>query len=263
MRRSVFVLPLLLAAAAALEGCRSPMGAVGAPSSGPAGTGECDACARAEVTPPATEGSGAAASAAADGGQRASNQPVMSDPARIQPQTVWNRGAGPNTNSPTSTDVRSQAGAPSVNQGLVLPTNAIASANAADSPAVKAVLERLADLRAAWKDAIARGAVDQAKALSDQMDVAEARLLSATASAGGGQTTNVYDLRGARVSQIVANGSKSGDGPGGSISPDTATAVGGAADKVVDATMKGTPTEIPEGPPSGLPAPTPEPGAPR
>ena len=76
----------------------------------------------------------------------------------------------------------------------------------------------------------------------------------AVLAAGAGGTTNVYDLRGARVSQIVANGSKSGDAPGGSIPADTATAVGAAADKVVDATMKGEPTVIPEGPPSGLPA---------
>lgn len=258
MRRTIVLSAGALVLALA-SGCASGVRPTG--RTGPAGDGSCDACTAAEVAPIARgdDARQAAAAAAATGGQEASNQPVMTDPARLQPQTVWNRGSGPNTNSPTSTDVRSQAGAPSVNQGLVLPTAATAHASVADNPAVRAVQERLADLRAAWKDAVARGAMDAAKALSEQMDTAEARLLSATAAAGGGQVTNVYDLRGARVSQIVANGSKSGDGPGGAISPDTATAVGAATKDVVGSTMAGD-TTIPAGPPSGLPA---EGGAPR
>lgn len=222
---------------------------------GPGGDGSCDTCAATEVTPIANgdDARQAAAAAAATGGQEASNQPVMSDPVRLQPNTVWNRGAGPNTNSPTSTDVRSQAGAPSVNQGLVLPSSATASASVADNPAVKALLERLGDLRQAWKDAVGRGAMDTAATIGQAIDAAESRLLAASSAAGGGQHTTIYDLRGARVSQIVANGSKSGDGPGGAITPDTATAVGAATKDVVGSTMAGD-TTIPEGPPSGLPA---------
>lgn len=242
-----------LAAALSLAGCT---GLTPGARTGPSGDGGCDGCALAEVQPTATgdHAGQATAAAAAAGGQRASNQPVMSDPARLQPQTVWNRGSGPNTNSPTTTDVRSQAGAPSVNQGLILPAQANAAANLADNPAVQAVQARLADLRAAWKDAVARGAMDTAAVLSAQLDTAEARLLAATASAGGGSVTNVYDLRGSRVSQIVANGSKSGDGPGGAITPDTASAVGAATGDVLKSTMAGE-TTIPEGPPSGLPTP--------
>ena len=40
------------------------------------------------------------------------------------------------------------------------------------------------------------------------------------------------------------------------IAPDTAAAVGAAADKVVDATMRGVPETIPEGPATGVPAAT-------
>lgn len=227
---------------------------------GPGPGAACDSCSAAEASPVASgrDAQAVAAAAAADGGQRSSNQPIMMDPARLAPQTVWNRGSGPNTNSPTSTETRSQAGAPAVNQGLILPNAASASASIGDNPAVKAILSRLEDLRGAWKQAIAEHAVDQAKALSEQLDSTEARLLAASAAvSGGAQTTNVYDLRGARVSQIVANGSKSGDGPGGAISAETGKVVGDSADKVVGATMMG-PAEAPAtGPPSGLSEPLP------
>ena len=115
---------------------------------------------------------------------------------------------------------------------------------------MKALLARADSLRAALADAIKRNDSLQIATLLGALDKIDERLVTATAAAGG-STTNVYDLRGARVSQIVANGSKSGDGPGGAIAPDTAAAVGAAADKVVDATMRGEPTVIPEGPPSG------------
>lgn len=206
-----------------------------------------DCATAANEVPEAPEASSAAA-AGARGGQEASNQPVQSDPGARGVNTTWNRGSGPNTNSPTTTETRSQAGAPSVNQGLILPTSAFA--NAAESPAVKALLARGETLRAALGDAIKRNDSLAIASITTALDRLDDRLVAATAAAGG-STTNVYDLRGARVSQIVANGSKSGDGPGGSISPDTAAAVGSAADKVVDATMRGVPEVIPEGPATG------------
>lgn len=202
---------------------------------------------------PETPDASSAAAAGARGGQEASNQPVQSDPGARGVHTTWNRGAGPVTANPVTTESRSQAGAPSVNQGLILPTSAFASA--AESPAVKALLERAAVLRASLSDAIKRNDSLAIATLLGALDKIDERLITATAAAGG-STTNVYDLRGARVSQIVANGSKSGDGPGGAIAPDTAAAVGAAADKVVDATMRGVPETIPEGPPSGVPAAT-------
>ena len=209
-----------------------------------------DACSAPGEVPEAPEASSAAA-AGARGGQEASNQPVQSDPGARGVNTVWNRGAGPNTNSPTTNETRSQAGAPSVNQGLILPTSAFA--NAAESPAVKALLARAETLRTALADAIRRNDAATISVLMSGLAAIDDKLVAATAAAGG-STTNVYDLRGARVSQIVANGSKSGDGPGGAIAPDTAAAVGAAADKVVDATMRGEPTVIPDGPPSGTTA---------
>lgn len=233
-------------------------------SSRPGPGATCDTCSTAEASPVASgeDAKAVAAAAAADGGQHAGSQPVMMDPARLAPQTVWNRGSGPNTNSPTSTETRSQAGAPAVNQGLILPNAATASASIGDNPAVKAILARLEDLRAAWKTAVERGQADLAKTISEQLDATEARLLAASSAASGGaSTTNIYDLRGSRVSQIVANGSKSGDGPGGAISADTGKVVGDSADRVVGATMAGPAEPIPEGPASGLPV-APAPAAP-
>ncbi len=233
---------LILAALAALilPACAGPRWAN---QPGPA----TDACSVPDEVPdaPAAE---TAAAAGARGGQEASNQPVQSDPGARGVNTTWNRGSGPNTNSPTTTETRSQAGAPSVNQGLILPTSAFASA--AESPAVKALLARGETLRAALSDAIKRNDSLAIASITTALDRLDDRLVAATAAAGG-STTNVYDLRGARVSQIVANGSKSGDGPGGAIAPDTAAAVGAAADKVVDATMRGVPETIPEGPATG------------
>jgi len=214
-----------------------------------------DACGAPNEVPDTPEAA-AAAAAGARGGQEASNQPVQSDPGARGVNTVWNRGSGPNTNSPTTTESRSQAGAPSVNQGLILPTSAFASA--AESPAVKALLARGETLRAALADAIKRNDAMAIASITTALDRLDDRLVAATAAAGS-PTTNVYDLRGARVSQIVANGSKSGDAPGGAIAPDTASAVGAAADRVVDATMRGTPETIPAGPPTGAPGAPPAP----
>lgn len=247
MRRVLFAL-LVLALALPLSGCAA--GGFHGPRAlnqpGPA-TDACSAPSEVPETPDAES----AAAAGARGGQEASNQPVQSDPGARGVHTTWNRGAGPVTANPVTTETRSQAGAPSVNQGLILPTSAFA--NAAESPAVKALLARADSLRAALADAIKRNDSLQIATLLGALDKIDERLVTATAAAGG-STTNVYDLRGARVSQIVANGSKSGDGPGGAIAPDTAAAVGAAADKVVDATMRGEPTVIPEGPPSGTTA---------
>ena len=211
-----------------------------------------DACSVPDEVPE-TPSAETAAAAGARGGQEASNQPVQSDPGARGVVTTWNRGSGPNISTPTTTETRSQAGAPSVNQGLILPTSAFA--NAAESPAVKALLARGETLRAALGDAIKRNDSLAIASITTALDRLDDRLVAATAAAGG-STTNVYDLRGARVSQIVANGSKSGDGPGGAIAPDTAAAVGAAADKVVDATMRGVPEVIPEGPATGAPAAT-------
>lgn len=236
MKRFALVLAALLAAFV-LPACAGFHGPRALNQPGPATD-----CSVAPDEVPATPDAQSAAAAGARGGQEASNQPVQSDPGARGVHTTWNRGAGPVTANPVTTESRSQAGAPSVNQGLILPTSAFASA--AESPAVKALLERAAVLRASLADAIKRNDSLAIATLLGALDKIDERLITATAAAGG-STTNVYNLQGARVSQIVANGSKSGDGPGGAISPDTATAVGASADRVVGATMAGPDAVVP------------------
>lgn len=256
------VVVMAMAALIALftPGCAS--GARGAGRTGPAGEGSCDQCALQEVAPAATaqDAATAAAAASARGGQEASNQPVMTDTVRLQPATVWNRGAGPNTNAPVSTDVRSQAGAPSVNQGLILPTSASAHAAIGDNPGVRAIVLRLEDLRAAWREAVSKGNVPLAAQLDQAIDATSARLLAASTGASSGTTYNVYDLRGSTNIQTVGNGSRSGDGPAGAMQPEAIGAFGTGAAGVVESATKNR-GAIPPGPPSGLPAPA-EPAAP-
>lgn len=254
------MLVVLAACLAALfvPGCASGIRPTG--RTGPAGEGGCDACSLQETAPAATARDAAdvaAASAAARGGQEASNQPVMTDTVRLQPATVWNRGAGPNTNSPVSTDVRSQAGAPSVNQGLILPTSASAHAAIGDNPGVRAIVLRLEDLRAAWREAVSKGNVTLAAQLDQQIEATSARLLAASTGASSGTTYNVYDLRGSTNIQTVGNGSRSGDGPAGAMQPEAIGAFGTGAAGVVESATKNR-GAIPPGPPSGLPV-TPEP----
>lgn len=267
-RGSLGSLVVILAAmllAVFTPGCASGPRGVG--RTGPAGEGGCDACSLQETAPAATAQDAsnvAAAAAAARGGQEASNQPVMTDTVRLQPATVWNRGSGPNTNNPVSTDVRSQAGAPSVNQGLILPTSASAHAAIGDNPGVRAIVLRLEDLRAAWREAVSKGNVTLAAQLDQQIDATSARLLAASTGASSGTTYNVYDLRGSTNIQTVGNGSRSGDGPAGAMQPEAIGAFGtGAAGVVESATKNRGP--IPDGPASGLPpelAPAPTPAAP-
>lgn len=261
---SWLVVLALALAAVFVPGCASGPRALG--RTGPAGEGSCDRCALQETAPTVTAqdaASVAAASAAARGGQEASNQPVMSDTARLQPATVWNRGSGPNSNSTASTDVRSQAGAPSVNQGLILPTSASAHAAVADNPGVKALVARLEDLRAAWRDAVKAGNQQLAASIDASIGAAEARLLAASTGASSGTTWNVYDLRGSTNIQTVGNGSRSGDGPAGAMQPDAIAEFGKGAGGVVDAATKNR-GPIAPGPVSGLPPlpPAPEAGAP-
>lgn len=240
--------------------CTMPGAGVGAGRTRGPAVDDTSACG--EVPPIPSVPDGAAAAATAEGGQRASNQPVQMDPARIQPQTVWNRGAGPNTNSPTTSETRQLAGAPSVNQGLILPTSADARASAADNPAVAAITARLESLRRAYQQALDRGQAEAAAAISKSMDEAEVRLVSAVGAAAG-TTSNTYNLQNSVNTQTVANGATAG-GPGGDVgapAPAAARARTLRAPGVAPIEMPAPPPEpITASPPTpALPAPV-EPG---
>lgn len=240
---------LALAAALAAFVLPACTGALPSRYLGQNGPGSAADCAPGEVPQSPADPAAPRVTAGADGGQKASSQPIQQDPGVRGVNTTWNRGSGPNTNSPTTTESRSQAGAPAVNQGLVIPTAASASANAADNPAVQAISARLSALRDAYATALSRGQTDVAREIALQMDAAEARLIAASVASGGGSVVNNYNFQNSRNSQIVANGSKSGDGPAGAIDAGTAAAVGKAADSAVRSTMNA--------PAEPLPPPTP------
>lgn len=266
--RNPFLFLLALVAGIALPACSSGLGTMAA-GRGPGAT--CDPCSDVEAAPavpPGQAGEVAQAAAAARSGQDASSQPVQTDPARIQPTVVWNRGSGPNVNAPASAENRSQAGAPAVNQGLVFPASAMASV---DSPnarvlgTLQATLDRLMDAWTAEKDPVLKAQ------LWASVDSTMNRLAQAGSMGGAGQTSNYY-FDGARIVQVVANGSKSGDGAGTAIDPSNAKNIGEATADMVRGVVTGEdPAELRRGrdaaaglplTPAPPPAPAPAPGTP-
>lgn len=211
---------VLAMAAAALGGCASQKAGPGV---------ECDECAQAEVNPSALVPGGIAQAAAAEGGQRASNQPTQMDPGARGVHTVLSRGTGANTDSSTTTETRSQAGAPSVNQGLILPTSASNEAGGGPGLATQraaSIVSTLEGALAAALHPIPPEPYDSARVASILAALSDAqKALSAASSSDRPNVTNVYNLQGAVSNQVVANGSKSGGGDGDSISlPKTPTA---------------------------------------
>ena len=258
----LFNLAALFAALILATACTSPFGQTAA---GPGPGAECDACAVAEVAPTAAPG-GASAAAAATGGQRASNQPVQSDPGARGIYTPISRGAGDQTTDVTSSDKRSQAGAPSVNQGLVIPNAANANAVAPTNPLVASLEKEAQQYRTALALELSKGDMANEKRLEwlgGQLADTNARMNAALASSVS-KTENVYNLQGARIVQSVANGSSSGERA--PIDADTARAVGEPLAEGVKATMEGganaaevleasKPTPLPPVAPNPLPLP--------
>lgn len=255
------VLPALLALAC-LAGCASPFGRIGGGASSP---GPGASCAESEelvpTIPPGSSPTVAAASARS--GQEASSQPVQTDPARIAPVTTWNRGSGANVNAGTAMENRSQAGAPAVNQGLVFPASAMANADSPQRAAVNSLQDALRQLMDAYKAATDPSVRAQ---LWAAVDATMQRLEVATAGMGA-QGSTTYNLQGARIVQVVANGSKSGDAPGDAIDPQNAKVISEATAGMIGGVAgagqapppaSGLAPLAPDGLPAEPPAPTPE-----
>lgn len=195
----------------------------------------CDPCATEEVSPSAeaTGPLGQAAAASARGGQEASNQPVQSDPGARGVFTPISRGAGSQTATNTTNESRSQAGAPSVNQGVVLPTAADARTGGGVSPVVATLQGVVDDLRTQLKLAIMENNADKEARLTAALDRAISQMAQAQASAQA-QTVNNYHLENSVITQTVANGSASGDGQN-AIDPANAKSLAEGMPQVVDA----------------------------
>lgn len=239
MRYAIPIFMLTLLACAMLT-----LGCASAPGPG----SECDTCAVAEANPSASHGSTAnAAAATATGGQRASNQPTMTDTAAIRPFTTVGRGAGPTTATMTAQDERSQAGAPSVNQGLVIPNSAEAQAGGgASSPLMLELQAHAKDLRAQ----LALLLVDPMPGNEVKRDLVMEelrgtyRMMAEVSASTRGVTHNVYNFQGSRNVQSVANGSSSGDGMP-PVSADVAREVGKPLAEGVASVMESKPEPTP------------------
>lgn len=205
---------------------------IGCMSAGPGA--QCDPCAEAEASAAAPFGE--AAAAAAKGGQTASNQPQQQDPGARQIHTPISRGAGDQSISTTTEEARSQAGAPSVNQGLVLPTTAGAHTGGGVSPVVASLQGYVDDLRTQLKLAIMQGNAEQEGRLIAAIDRAISQMAQAQASSKG-TVHNTYNLQGSVNTQTVANGSNSGDGQT-AIDPRNAEAVANGLPKTVEAAAR-------------------------
>lgn len=210
-------------------------GLLGSTQKGPGST--CSPCEQLPAVADATGPFAQAAAAAAKGGQEASNQPQQQDPARINPNVLASSGAGAATWNKADTETRSQAGAPSVNQGLVIPTAADARAGGGVSPVVAGLqvyVDRLTALLEA-EAAKPMGERDPAAIQRYQEQIASAFQSMLAAQAGSqAQTVNTYNLQGAVVTQSVANGSASGDGQM-AVDPANARALAEGLPRVVEA----------------------------
>lgn len=242
MRRFLILLTPLLA------GCASGFGST---QKGPATS--CSTC---EQTSAAVPEASSAAAAAATGGQSASNQPMQGDHVPLKPITVVSSGAGAATVNPTQSDTRSQAGAPSVNQGLVIPNSADARAGGGVSPVVASLSALVDDLREQL-----RQTQDPSRVASLLTAISDAHAMMAQAQASSNaQTVNNYHFDGARVVQSVANGSNSGSGEASpatpAFRPEAISPASRAAEKVME------PNSAPEGSAESLhPSPSSEPPA--
>lgn len=234
MKHATLFAVVLLATALLFSGCASPLGTT---AQGPGPGGACDECAVAEVAPVGTPG-GATAGAAAVGGQRASNQPNQSDPGARGIFTPISRGAGNQDVKVDTAEKRSQAGAPSVNQGLVIPNTASAIAGGSN-PLLSGLESRARSYRRALDAELAKGDLanpDRIATLERSLDSLDEKMTRAIAAIPAPAPT-IYNLQGARIVQSVANGSSSGEHA--PIDAETARAVGEPLAKGVEATMAG------------------------
>ena len=236
-------LPLLLAIAATTItiGCQSGPG------------NNCTPC---EAIPAATATAapfGEATAAAAKGGQEASNQPQQQDPARINPNTMASSGSGAATWTKQDSETRSQAGAPSVNQGLLLPTSADARAGGGGgvSPLLASLQRQQDVLLSLLEKEYGNPMADPVRRveLQKSLDSLNALMAQAQASSNGLTTiNNTYNLQNSRNVQTVANGSNSGDGQT-AIDPAVAREIAGPTAETAKAALNGPATpESPESP---------------
>jgi hypothetical protein len=256
MRHLLIVLALLLA------GCQS----------GP-GVDDCDTCEGSAIAQPGGPGSSAAAANAA-GGQRVGQDPRATDTARISPNTVIGRGAGPTTSDVNSAEGRVVTSGPGITMALQAGTEALAHSRAAEGGAIsQSVLQYRADIQALQKDAqilLASGNTEGYLAVLDRISRMQSELVAAERGTAA-QIRNYYFQQGQRVVFSNVSGTAGGNPTAPPVSEEGAKAAANALGPVGAATMNSPdakpvgPQTVPEAnatsaddvPPAGFPPPAP------
>jgi hypothetical protein len=191
-------------------------------------------------------------------GQRASNQPTMTDPVRTNPMATWGGGAGAVSAENTVMDERSQSGAPSVNQGLLFPANQNQEQDAAGCVAGEMPHPQIMSLDRQIKNCEARLSLALSRGDTETADAERAHLQTlneqyALAAANTAKTVNhTYNFEGAYITQGVSSSSTASGKPGSAETTDQGTsataeeivrAAGAPAPAVTDSPRSPAPVE--------------------
>lgn len=156
-----------------------------------------DPCGLAEVKASAPAGGNAQAqSQALESGQRASNQPVQTDPAKWSPGTTWGGGAGAVSAQNNWWEDRNLAGAPSSNQALVIhgTQDQEQQAGGSETPQIQSVREQIKNAEGRLMLLLSQGNAEQADKERELLLTLNQQL--ATAQSSNTKTVNItYDLR--------------------------------------------------------------------
>lgn len=228
---------LIVAAALLLAACQS-------------GPGVGENCAEsAAVAQPTGPGASAAAANAA-GGQRVGQDPRATDTARISPNTVIGRGAGPTTSDVTSAEGRVVTSGPGITMALQAGTEALAHSKGGDGSAIsQSVLQYRADIAALQKDAqilLAQGSTEAYLAVLDRISRMQSELVAAERGTAA-QIRNYYFQQGQRVVFSNVSGTAGGNPTSPPVSTEGAQEAGKALGPVGAAAMA-APSEKSVGP---------------
>ena len=170
-------------------------------------------CGLAQVQEAAPTGLAQQQQQALDAGQKAYNQPSMSDPAKWSPGTTWGGGAGAVDADNEWWEERNLAGAPNSLQCLVQPASQEQNQSAGVHPRllslerqIEAANERLCAARAMGDQEAAKAEYDLIKDLNKQY--AQATVDTAK------NVTNNYHFDGAYITQGTSNSSTGSGKPG-------------------------------------------------
>lgn len=210
-----------------------------------------DPCGLAQVQEAAPAGMTQQAASQAQGGQRASNQPVMSDPTRWTPATTWGGGAGAVSATNEWWDDRAMSGAPATTQALQANTDSEAlNVSNGVHPLISSIQEEIKKTSARLDVATATGNLTLADKYREDLAGLIDKMSAAASSTA--KTTNItYDYNGAYITMGVSSSSTASGRPGGASTSGDGTETSAPTAKEL-AERAGAPAE-PDSPPNPEP----------